>query len=314
MFSADPVLGQVDLWWLVARLSGCELAVGTVRPGGVVVLQLLGQYLAQVALIDDQQPAGDLAPHRADHRLSDSVRSGCLRRAEENPDTFGGEHGIEGLSALAGAVPDQEMNGTHAMAQVHQEVTGGLGRSCAIRVGGDTAQMSAAGAVLDDDQGVDAPQQHRVHVDEVGCEDPSGLGGQELLPGWPGAPGRWSDPGVVQDLPDRGCGDRVAEPDKFAGDADHELADRGCRARPPAAPAACVVPFASHQATVPGKDGRRGHVEHLLLSVPWNQAGQRREPQPVSWLISDPAGLPAQDRILVPQHQQFCVLRRLCGK
>jgi hypothetical protein len=80
--------------------------------------------------------------------LADSVRSGRLRRAEENPDTFGGEHGIEGLSELAGAVPDQEMNGTHAMAQVHQEVTGGLGRPCAIRVGGDTAQMSAAGAVL----------------------------------------------------------------------------------------------------------------------------------------------------------------------
>jgi hypothetical protein len=46
LFSADPVLGHVDLWWLVARLSGCELAEGTVRPGGVVVLQLLGQYLA----------------------------------------------------------------------------------------------------------------------------------------------------------------------------------------------------------------------------------------------------------------------------
>ena len=37
--------------------------------------------------------------------------------------------------------------------------------------------------MLDDDQGVDASQQHGVHVDEVDAEDAAGLGGQELLPG-----------------------------------------------------------------------------------------------------------------------------------
>jgi hypothetical protein len=37
-------------------LSGWELAEGAVGPGGVVVIQVLGQDLAQVALIKDQQP------------------------------------------------------------------------------------------------------------------------------------------------------------------------------------------------------------------------------------------------------------------
>jgi hypothetical protein len=33
-FSADPVLGEVDLRWPGVSLSRCELAEGTMRPGG----------------------------------------------------------------------------------------------------------------------------------------------------------------------------------------------------------------------------------------------------------------------------------------
>jgi hypothetical protein len=78
------------------------------------------------------------------------------------------------------------------------------------------AQVGPAGAVLDDDQRVDAAEQHGVHVDEVGGEDAAGLRGQELPPGRARAAGRGIDPGVVQDLPHRGGGDRVAEPDQLA--------------------------------------------------------------------------------------------------
>ena len=39
-------------------MKGRELTKGPVWPGSVVVPQVLGQYLVQVALIDDQQPAG----------------------------------------------------------------------------------------------------------------------------------------------------------------------------------------------------------------------------------------------------------------
>ena len=54
--------------------------------------------------------------------------------------------------------------------------------------------MSAAGAVLDDDQGVDAPQEHGIHMDEIGREDAVGLRGQELFPGRARAAGRGADP------------------------------------------------------------------------------------------------------------------------
>jgi hypothetical protein len=51
LFSADLVLGQIG--WLRrpgVSLSRRELAEGTVRPGGVVVQQVLGQHLSQRAL------------------------------------------------------------------------------------------------------------------------------------------------------------------------------------------------------------------------------------------------------------------------
>jgi hypothetical protein len=78
---ADPVLGEVDrLRRLAVGLSWCELAEGAVRPGGVVVLQVLGQHPSQVVLIDDQQPVEDLPAQRADDPFADRVRPGRLRR------------------------------------------------------------------------------------------------------------------------------------------------------------------------------------------------------------------------------------------
>ena len=81
------------------------------------------------------------------------------------------------------------------------------------------------------------------------------------------------------------------------------------RGRP--ALAARIVPFPGDQATAPGEQRRRGHGEHLAPPVAGDQPGQRREPQPVSRLIADPAGLPAQHCILVPQDQQLRFLGSL---
>ena len=129
-------------------------------------------------------------------------------------------------------------------------------------------------------------------VDEV-----SGTHSQELLPGRPGAAGRRVDSGIVKDLPDRGGRDVMAEPHQlalnaavspggiFGGDADHELADPGGCGRASGASAAGVIPLSCDEAAAPGEQGRRGHGEHLVPLVAGDQAGQRREPQPVSGLI-----------------------------
>ena len=94
-------------------------------------------------------------------------------------------------------------------------------------------------------------------------------------------------------------------------DADHELADRGCRGRPPGTPPVRVIPFACDQAPMPGQQRRRGHREHLTPPAPRDQPGQCREPQPIGRLVADPADLAAQHRVLVPEHQEFGVLGHL---
>ncbi len=88
----------------------------------------------------------------------------------------------------------RNLGGGRALPEVHQDVAGCLRCPRAVRVGGDAGQVDATGAVLDDDQGVDAPQQHSVQVHEVGCEDAAGLRRQELLPGRAGPAGRRTHP------------------------------------------------------------------------------------------------------------------------
>ena len=90
--------------------------------------------------------------------------------------------------------------------------------------------------------------------------------------------------------------------------ADYERADRDCRGRPPGTPPLAVVPLTCDQPPVPGEQRRRGHRIHLTPAAAGNQPRQRRQPQPVGWLVADPADLAAQDRVLVPEHQDFGVL------
>ena len=55
--SAAPVLSEVRRRRRLGDgLIRCKLARATIRPGGVVVPQVLGQHVAQVVLVNDWQP------------------------------------------------------------------------------------------------------------------------------------------------------------------------------------------------------------------------------------------------------------------
>ena len=81
-----------------------------------------------------------------------------------------------------------------------------------------TAEVHPAGAVLDEHQDVQPFQQHGVDVQEVDCEDPGGLGVQELAPGRACASRRRADARSSQDLIDGGRRDRDAELGQLAVD------------------------------------------------------------------------------------------------
>jgi hypothetical protein len=207
--------------------------------------------------------------------------------------------------------------------EVHQEIAGCLCRPGAVRIRGDAGQVNAAGAVLNDDQDVEAPEQHGIDMDKVDRENAAGLRRQELLPGRAGAAGCEADPGGVQDLPHGGGRDPVAELDEFAlhapvppgrmvrSDADDELPDHSRRGRSSGTPPVRVIPFACDQSPVPGQQRRRGHREHLAPPAPGDQPRQCRKPQPAGWLVADPADLTAQHRVLVAEDQELGILGHL---
>ena len=71
LLPADPEFGEVDRFRRAGfGLSWGELAERTVRPGIVIVQQVLGHYLSQMVLVDDQQPVQELPAQDADDPLA----------------------------------------------------------------------------------------------------------------------------------------------------------------------------------------------------------------------------------------------------
>jgi hypothetical protein len=132
-----------------------------------------------------------------------------------------------------------------------------------------------------------------------------GLGGQELLPRWPGAARGGVDPGLVQDVPDGRGGDLVAEAGKFTVDASvappgifrgHALDEGLDRSRgrwPSGTATSAVVPLLRHEFAVPGQQGGRGYREDLPPLAAGYQVRERRQPQAVRWFVPHPRDLAA---------------------
>jgi hypothetical protein len=88
--------------------------------------------------------------------------------------------GPEGASVQQCTGATRQVRG--AITQIHEQVTGLLGRPCSGGVGGDAQDVHAAGLDLHHEQDVQAPEEDGVNVQEVARQDSSRLGGQELAP------------------------------------------------------------------------------------------------------------------------------------
>ncbi len=69
-----------------------------------------------------------------------------------------------------------------------------------------------------------------------------------------------------------------------------------------------AVSFRCQASSVTGVTGKTGPA------LPRDEPGQRGEPGPVGWLVPHPPSVPAQHRVLVPEHQQFGVLRLIASE
>ena len=98
-----------------------------------------------------------------------------------------------------------------------QQVPRCLGDPDAAGVVSDPCEVHGSGPDVDAQQQVERAQRDGFDGGEVACD--SALGPQELRPSDFGACGCRVDSGVVEDLPDRGRSEAVAEPGEFALDA-----------------------------------------------------------------------------------------------
>lgn len=93
----------------------------------VVVRFILGQQLAQVTLVIDQDPVCALAPYAACPAFGDRVRRGRADRRLDIACTERGEHFVEDTGELGIPVADAELDGLGALTQVHGPISCLLG-------------------------------------------------------------------------------------------------------------------------------------------------------------------------------------------
>ena len=98
------------------------------RTSGVVVLRVLLQDDAQVAVTDDEHAIGALGSDRLHPAFGERVHLRALRRRLLSLDVYGGEDGVESSGEDGVSVPDQVSEAVGSLAGVGQEVPGQLRR------------------------------------------------------------------------------------------------------------------------------------------------------------------------------------------
>ena len=204
------------------------------------------------------------------------------------------------------------------------EVAGLLHRPVAGRVRGDAAQVHPAGAVLDEHQDVQSssaarcpragsrrrgsrrpgragtaarsgPTRRGAGSMPAACRISHTVDGATVTPSFVSSP--W-----IRRYPHSGF--------SFASRTTRRAMLRDCRRPAGLAPPARVV-LARGQLAVPGQQRRGRDGEDLGPAPAGYEPCQRGEPGPVGWLVPHPADVAAQHRVLVPEYQQFSILRQV---
>jgi hypothetical protein len=220
-----------------------------------------------VARSSDQQVVEAFAAQGADEAFGDRVRPRCPHWCAEDGDVGAGEDRVEGGGELAVPIADQVPELLGVVAEVHEQVAGLLGHPGAGGMSGDPGEMHAAAAVLDHDQDVEAAQEDGVDVGEVDREDRVGLRAQELAPGRSGPLRSGIDASGLQELPDRGRSDRVAESDKLPLDTS-------------VAPGGVLPGHPQHQRPDRSRDGRTAGFMSRVGPAVGDQLGMPAQQRP----------------------------------
>ena len=133
----------------------------------VAMRRVLAKDSPRVIRSYDQDPVEQLTAPCPGEALADRVRPRCAWWRSDDLDGVGFEYRVEHRGVFRVPVPDQESQLLQPLAEVHRQVPGLLGDPSAGRVRGHAGDMQFPGRMLDEDQHVQAAEQHRVDVQEV---------------------------------------------------------------------------------------------------------------------------------------------------
>lgn len=103
-----------------------------------------------MSFVKDQGSVEEFSAQRADHAFADRVCPGRRGWAFEYADASVGQDGVGAGGELPAAISSHELEEVGTIAEVHEEMAGGLGGPRSIWVGGGAEQVNPAGAVLDE--------------------------------------------------------------------------------------------------------------------------------------------------------------------
>ena len=116
----------------------------TMRPVGVVVLDVDAQDPLELSAVCDQEPIETVTADRADPAFSEGVSVRRPKRRADDLDALAAEDIVEGEAELAVAVVDQEPDRPRPVRERPGKLPSLLGRPTPIRVGAATGEVDAA--------------------------------------------------------------------------------------------------------------------------------------------------------------------------
>lgn len=200
------------------RIVGRRVLVKSlVRPVVIEMVDVLVEHSVAVSFVVDQHPVGAFSADAADESFRAAVRPRWPRRSFDDVDTFGGEHGVEGIGERGVPVTDQEAKRADLIIEIHQQVPGGLRGAGRSRISAHPQEMNLSDAHFHDEQDVKTVQPDGVEAEEVGGQKPGGLSAQKRQPRGVCSAWRRTKPASDQD-PSNSAGTH-AVPESRYGDA-----------------------------------------------------------------------------------------------
>jgi hypothetical protein len=175
-----------------------QSAVGTMT---VVVRDVFGQDLFEMAASENEHPVEALSAHGTHEPFGERIRSRGPHRCLDDADALGAEHLVEAVGELRVSVPDEKPGCSAAFGQDERQVASLLGDPLPHRVGSDAREVDPPSVDLDEEQHVETAEKHRVDGEKVAGQHGCRLGLQELRPGRTRSPGCRLDSVLTQDGP-----------------------------------------------------------------------------------------------------------------